>query len=139
MILENIFEITKEGLSLRDNPLFRKFIANNIGKVVSVSIKEYKPRRNVEQNAKLWAIYQDIAAQLSNISGDVYTSHHIHMHNKQHLMSEEVTTFHIGDKLCYFLDSSSTKIMSRKDFSDMLDRLIVYYSGLGLKFLDDDL
>jgi hypothetical protein len=101
-------------------------------------MKEIKPNRSIAQNAKLWVLYTEIATQLSELTGEIYTAHHIHMYNLQHLMGQEIVKFNIGDKECYFLENSSTRTKSVQEFGEMLEKLISYFVSIGLKINEDN-
>lgn len=59
----------KKGLLVFETDVFNDFVEDSF---YSVEIKPYKTSRSLEQNAKLWALIQELADRTGNDTMDIY-------------------------------------------------------------------
>ena len=88
-------------------------------------------KRNSEQNRLLWvSAYRPIAAFLSENSGKVITSEHVHAVAKDRFLDPIVVA--LGDKSKSY--PGSTTKLGKRAFSDYLEQVYAWGASMGVAF-----
>lgn len=101
---------------------------------MAVEWEEYEHKRTSDQNRLLWvSAYRPIAEYLSEQSGKIITSEHVHAVAKDRFLDPVVVEFN-GKSKSY---AGSTTKLKKAEFSDYLEQVYAWAAELGVWINED--
>lgn len=124
----------EDGIAIKltfGKPL-KRILKPLMGQKLEVGFKVLKYQRSQAQNKWLWGVaYITIASWYKDTNGYTITKDAIHAHTLQEILDYKIRTGEINGKEVIYIDGKSTSALSVKEFSEMKDKLQVYWAERG--------